>query len=175
LVLKELTEVGAEMDFPDKSEIIALGELADSLKLQEGLTNRLCTEQFTALQAYKSFNIAFDALRRQQTLTSDKILTALKNRYEQRKNPVLLSALSFLSDPKEYDTSNKGILELSELGVEMRALCARLFPDPMPGTKVWGHSTLSIQVQATLRSPGCPALLETILRMPCRLVLSRLS
>jgi hypothetical protein len=127
-----MTGVFAEMDMPDESEITALEELAECLKPLEGLTKRLCTEHFTALQADSVFNTAFDALRRQQTAVSDKILRALKTRYEQRKNTVLLSALSFLSDPMDYETCNEGLLELAELRVEMKALCTRLFPDPDP-------------------------------------------
>jgi hypothetical protein len=127
-----MTGVFAEMDMPDESEIIALEELAECLKPLEGLTKRLCTEHFTALQADSVFNTAFDALRRQQTAVSDKILRALKTRYEQRKNTVLLSALSFLSDPMDYETCNEGLLELAELRVEMKALCTRLFPEPDP-------------------------------------------
>jgi hypothetical protein len=127
-----MTGVFAEMDMPDESEITALEELAECLKLLEGLKKRLCTEHFTALQADSVFNTAFDALRRQQTAVSDKILKALKTRYEQRKNTVLLSALSFLSDPMDYETCNEGLLELAELRVEMKALCTRLFPEPDP-------------------------------------------
>ncbi len=166
-----MTGVFAEMDMPDESEITALEELAECLKPLEGLMKRLCTEHFTALQADSVFNTAFDALRHQQTAVSDKILRALKTRYEQRKNTVLLSALSFLSDPMDYETCNKGLLELAELRVEMKALCTRLF-----------QSRTRRRSLAVLRSPG-PALLQTIqdraralletllrtlLRSPCR-------
>jgi hAT family C-terminal dimerisation region len=153
-VLKDLVGVFDEMDFPDESELIALEELGDSLKPLEGLTMRLCTEQFTALQADKVFNIAFDALHRQQTLISDKILNALRSRYEQRKNILLLSALSFLTDPMAYESSNEGLLELCELRMEMRNLANRLFPDPEPASESLEPSTFGDPRPGTSGDPG---------------------
>lgn len=131
-VLQDVQGIFDDLEFPDESELIALEELADSLKPLEMLTKRLCSEHFTALQADRVFRIALDALRRQQTSISDKILAALQTRYKQRKNVVLVSALSFLTDPMDYDPSDEGFLEYSELKVKMSELYKRLFPDPEP-------------------------------------------
>jgi len=129
-VLQEAQLLFHDLDLPDESEMIALEELADSLKPLEILTKTLCSEQFTALQADRVFRIAMDALRRQQTIISDRILAALETRYQQRKNIFLVSALSFLTDPMDYEAKNEGLLEYSELRIQMSAFCKRLFLDP---------------------------------------------
>jgi hypothetical protein len=147
-----------DLNFPDEWELIALEELGDSLKPLEGLTKRLCSEHFTALQADKVFQIALDALRRQQTNISDKILAALETRYEQRKNIVLLSALSFLTDPMDYESSDEGLLEFCELRVEMKALCRRLFPEQTTNSLESQHSgdprPSTSQELSTFADPG---------------------
>jgi hypothetical protein len=112
--------------------VVALEELANSLRPLELLTKNLCKDQFTVLQADTIFQTAFRALASQNTFVGDSLLTALKTRYAQRKNIKLLSCLHFLIDPLEYNPGEDGLLELTELRSEVTNICTRLYPDPDP-------------------------------------------
>jgi hypothetical protein len=72
-VLQDVQGIFDDLEFPDESELIALEELADSLKPLEMLTKRLCSEHFTALQADRVFRIALDALRQNFGSFTDQV------------------------------------------------------------------------------------------------------
>ncbi len=116
--MKELSCAWSEIDFPLDSEVMALEELMAALRPLELLTKNLCRDHFTALQADTVFQTAFKALRSQQTHIGDRLLAALENRYEERKNSELLSTLRFLTNPLEYEPDGS-LLEFMDLRMEV--------------------------------------------------------
>lgn len=123
--LKELSILWDDIQFPSEAEMLALDQLGAALRPLELLTKNICSEHFTILQADTIFQTVCRALHSQKTEIADKLVKALEQRYAERKNTKLLSALRFLSNPMDYKPGH-GSLEMFELRIELKRLCDRL-------------------------------------------------
>lgn len=122
-------ELFNDLKVPTERQIRSLEALVDALRPVEMLTKRLCEANFDVLKADIVFKTCFSALQALNSAVADKLLKALKTRYEQRRNDMLLSVLRFLSDPLGYNPGN-GDFECLSCGMPSRS-CTRGFSRKM--------------------------------------------
>jgi hypothetical protein len=162
-------ELFNDLKVPTERQIRSLEALVDALRPVEMLTKRLCESNFDVLKADIVFKTCFSALQALNSAVADKLLKALKTRYEQRRNDMLLSVLRFLSDPLGYKPGN-GDFEMPKLRDAIKELYQRLFPEdghPVPDQAA--ETSVSIDQQAAGGSGSASTVQEEVLTYQQRL------
>ena len=125
---------GDYFELPTEEQWTAVEALKKALLPIDFLSKNLCKENMNILKADAAFQSAFQVLSSYSSPIATKFLTALRTRYEARRNKEVLSILTFLLRPLEYSNKivTQDLMEVSSLRVEITKQYNRLFVDNMP-------------------------------------------